>query len=106
MAVSYTHLKEIDEYSYLPNQKFDADNEFDKWVNSADFTMQLFDGKFNIVNQSEPVSSTSINLIKYEDLEIKSNDDNITLYSFEAVSYTHLWFYWFGAGRKFEGAWH
>lgn len=77
--------KEIDEYSYLPNQKFDADNEFDKWVNSADFTMQLFDGKFNIVNQSEPVSSTSINLIKYEDLEIKSNDDNITLYSFEAL---------------------
>lgn len=77
--------KEIDAYSYLPIQEFGDYREFNKWVASGDFIIQLIDLDFGIVEKSRLINSTSMYLIRYDNVYVSDEVENATQYSFDAT---------------------
>lgn len=91
--------KDIDVYSYLPIQEAGDYQEFNEWVTSGDFTIQLIDHDFGIVEKSRLIKSKSIHLIGYENVEISDEKENATMYSFD-TKLEILYIFYDGASTK------
>ena len=77
--------KEIDVYSYIPIQSPEGDQAFEEWVYSGDFTIQMIERDFGVVEEGRLVKCTSMNLLRYENLQVYDKDENTVRYSFDAI---------------------
>ncbi len=77
--------KEIDKYSYQPIENYDENKEVVGWLESGDFLAQLIDKDFGLVEKGRLISSTSIDLISFDNIELLHQSDDISEYSIDVV---------------------
>lgn len=69
----------------MPIQEYEENKEFNEWINSGDFTIQLIECDFGLVEKNRLIKSTSMHLLRYENLQAYDEKENVIRYSFEAV---------------------
>lgn len=84
--------KEIDIYSYTPieNDYIEYKDVID-WLQSGDFLIQVIDRDYGLVEKSRLITSSSVHLISFDNVQILNQTDDSTDYSIDAVlelSYT------------------
>lgn len=73
--------KEIDEYSYQPIEDFDENEGIINWLNSNDFSSQIIERNFGLVEKGRLIVSSSAHLISVDSIEnLTSNDDSNKFY--------------------------
>ena len=73
--------KEIDEYSYQPIEDFDENEGIINWLNSNDFSSQIIERNFGLVEKGRLIASSSAHLISVDSIEnLTSNDDSNKFY--------------------------
>ncbi len=73
--------KEIDEYSYQPIEDFDENEGIINWLNSNDFSSQIIERNFGLVEKGRLITSSSAHLISVDSIEnLTSNDDSNKFY--------------------------
>ena len=77
--------KEIDEYSYQPIEDFYEDKEIIEWLKSKDFSTQIIDRSFGLVEQGRLIASTNIHLIDIDNIECLSKTEDSKEYYIEIV---------------------
>ncbi len=74
----------IDKYAYIPIDSLKEYKGFKEWLESGDFTIQLIDGDFGILNQSQFGSSKYVNLVEYGNISETEGKDTI-IYTADVV---------------------
>ncbi|MCB6435872.1 PIN domain-containing protein [Thomasclavelia ramosa] len=77
--------KEIDKYSYQPIEDFVENKEIVDWLQSGDFLIQMVDKDFGIVEKGRLISSTSMDIISFDNIECLYRNEEISEYSIEVV---------------------
>lgn len=83
--------KEIDIYKYQPIEPYIENRDFIEWLESPDFEVQMIDRDYGLVEKSRLITSTSLNLINYDNISIVNESENSIDYSVDVtleVSYT------------------
>ena len=77
--------KEIDIFAYQPLVEYEEHKEMIEWLKSADCEIQLIDRDFGIVEKSRIVTSSSVRVISYDNIELQSDNDISKEYLLEAT---------------------
>ena len=77
--------KEIDKYSYQPIEDYDENKEIVDWLNSGDFSEQIIDRNFGLVEKGRLITSTKAHLISIDNIESLNSDENGIEYYIEAA---------------------
>ena len=77
--------KEIDKYSYQPIEDYDENKEIVDWLNSGDFSEQIIERDFGLVEKGRLITSTTAHLISIDNIESLNSDENSIEYYIEAV---------------------
>lgn len=77
--------KEIDKYSYQPIEEYFENKEIVDWLNSGDFTIQIIDRDFGIVEKGRLISSTSVNLNSIDNIECIMQSEDFKEYYIDIV---------------------
>ena len=77
--------KEIDKYSYQPIEDYDENKEIADWLNSGDFSLQIIERDFGLVEKGRLITSTTAHLISIDNIESLNSDENAIEYYIEAV---------------------
>ena len=78
--------KEIDnEYSYQPIEDYDENKEIVDWLNSGDFSEQIIERDFGLVEKGRLITSTTAHLISIDNIESLNSDENSIEYYIEAA---------------------
>ncbi|NQI72452.1 hypothetical protein HO590_04395 [Streptococcus suis] len=77
--------KEIDKYSYQPIEDYDENKEIVDWLNSEDFSVQIIERDFDLVEKGRLITSTTVRLISIDNIESLNSDENAIEYYIEAA---------------------
>ena len=77
--------KEIDKYSYQPIEDYDENKEIVDWLNSGDFSVQIIERDFGLVERGRLITSTTAHLISIDNIESLNSDENGIEYYIEAA---------------------
>lgn len=77
--------KEIDKYSYQPIEDYDENKEIVDWLNSGDFSVQIIERDFGLVEKGRLITSTTAHLINIDNIESLNSDENSIEYYIEAA---------------------
>lgn len=77
--------KEIDKYSYQPIEDYDENKEIVDWLNSGDFSAQIIERDFGLVEKGRLITSTTAHLISIDNIESLNSDENSIEYYIEAA---------------------
>lgn len=77
--------KEIDIYSYTPIEKNPEPQDLIEWLQSADFSVQLIDHDWGLVENNHLVTGHSVELLSFENIQIANQTEGKIEYSIEAV---------------------
>lgn len=77
--------KEIDIFAYQPLVEYEEHKEIIEWLKSADCEIQLIDRDFGIVEKSRIVTSSSVRVISYDNIELQADNDISKEYLLEAT---------------------
>lgn len=77
--------KEIDKYSYQPIEDYYENEEIINWLNSENFTIQIIDRDFGIVENGRLISSTTVTLNSIDNIECIMQSEDIKEYYIEVV---------------------
>ena len=77
--------KEIDKYSYQPIEDYDENKEIVDWLNSGDFSEQIIDRNFGLVEKGRLITSTKAHLISIDNIESLSSNENAIEYYIEVA---------------------
>jgi rRNA-processing protein FCF1 len=77
--------KEIDIYSYTPIENYVENKEITDWLQSGDFLIQVIDNDFGLVEKNRLITSSAVNLIGFENIQITNQTENNIEYSIDAV---------------------
>lgn len=80
-----TWAKEIDKYSYQPIEDYDENKEIVDWLNSGDFSVQIIERDFGLVEKGRLITSTTAHLISIDNIESLNSDENSIEYYIEAA---------------------
>ena len=80
-----TWAKEIDKYSYQPIEDYDENKEIVDWLNSGDFSVQIIERDFGLVEKGRLITSTTAHLISIDNIESLNSDENAIEYYIEAA---------------------
>lgn len=76
--------KEIDIYAYQPIADYKEHQEFINWLESGDCTIQLIEQDFGLIEKSRIITSTSVKVIDYDNIQATSVTEEINRYSVDA----------------------
>ena len=77
--------KEIDKYSYQPIEEFDENKEIVDWLNSGDFSVQIIERDFGLVERGRLITPITAHLISIDNIETLNSDENGIEYYIEAA---------------------
>ena len=72
--------KEIDKYSYQPIEDYDENKEIVDWLNSGDFSVQIIERDFGLVEKGRLITSATDHLISIDNIESLDSDENTAEY--------------------------
>lgn len=77
--------KEIDKYSYQPIEDYCENKEIIDWLNSEDFTEQIINRNFGIIEKGRLISSAIVNLISIDNIECIAQNEGSKEYYIDIV---------------------
>ena len=77
--------KEIDIYSYTPIENYVEHKEIIDWLQSADFLVQIIDRDFRLIEKNRLITSSTANLVNFENIQITNQSEDNTEYSIDAI---------------------
>ena len=83
--------KEIDIYSYTPIESYVEHQKIIDWLHSGDFLIQVIDRDFGLVEKSRLITSSTVKLIDFDNIQINNQTEDETEYSIDVnleLSYT------------------
>ena len=84
--------KEIDKYSYQPIEDYAENKEIIDWLNSGDFTIQIIDRDFGIVEKGRLISTTIVKLTSIDNIECTMQSEDSKEYYVDIILYIEYQF--------------
>ena len=81
--------KEIDKYSYQPIEDYDENKEIVDWLNSGDFSEQIIEREFGLVEKGRLITSTTAHLISIDNIQLNSDENSIEYYIEAALQFIY-----------------